>query len=89
MACLSWGFDMGAKYHADLQCYVDKLEYDFRARTGGLYADGYTDMDGCIRLFQHIDPNVRLIRTFVRLDADTIYKMTSAGTWEAARSAGG
>jgi hypothetical protein len=49
-----------------LQCHVVSLAYDFSSHTGRLYlvAQGCCDRDGCLELFQAIDPEVRAIQTY-------------------------
>lgn len=73
-------------FRDDLQCSVSNLSYDFTTRTGYLnMPDGVcTDMSGCIRLFEKIDPDVRTIRTFAGNEEDTAYHRTD-GVWEADR----
>ena len=72
-------------FRDDVQCYVEKLEYDFVRRTGKLFMgeNSCTDMGGCIRLFKQIDQDVRLIET-IRSgpQPDTTYRLV-AGKWQA------
>lgn len=74
----------GWVYRADVQCHVKVLEYDFAKRRGTLkMEDGScTDMMGCVRLFQAIDPNVSDILTFSGERRDTRY-MRSGEDWRA------
>jgi hypothetical protein len=72
----------GNVFHSELQCYVDKVEYDPRARIGRVYCGGCTDMDGCIVFFQRIDKEVRRIETFWDGKPDTIYLKDRSGKWE-------
>lgn len=55
----------GWHYRADTQCYVETLQYNFSTKQGLLRMgdDSCTDMMGCIRLFQAIDPEVKTILT--------------------------
>jgi hypothetical protein len=69
--------------HPGLGCFVEKLEYDFLKHTGALYAFGYCDMSACIEFFEGIDPDVRLIQTFVEGEWDTRYSLDPAGEWVA------
>ncbi|MFS2324631.1 hypothetical protein U2P60_04300 [Brucella sp. H1_1004] len=63
-------------YHNELQCKAYRIHYDFSLKSGTLFIESgaCTDMHGCIALFERIDPNVSLIRTFAGGDADTIYR---------------
>jgi hypothetical protein len=56
----------GYIFHTDLQCFIDKIEYDPRIRTGSVFIalGGCCDMSGCLRFFQTIDDKVKIIRTF-------------------------
>jgi hypothetical protein len=74
-------------FRDDVQCYVEKLEYDFQRRAGKLFMgeNSCTDMDGCIRLFKRIDPDVELIETIASPSSprrDTTYRRV-AGKWKA------
>jgi hypothetical protein len=62
-------------YRQDVQCVVEKLEYDFDAKIGVLQLGEHdcTDMSGCIALFKKIDPDVVEIRTFAAKRKDTSY----------------
>ena len=50
-------------YRRDLQCYVDRMEYDFEKCEGTLHTTGYTDLPSCVALFEKYDPDVRVIYT--------------------------
>ena len=69
------------------QCYVKRVVYDFDTRRGILMMeeDSCTDMNGAIKLFQAIDPNVKAIDTFAGTRPDTSYRRHSAkfGGWKA------
>jgi hypothetical protein len=72
-------------YDDRFQCCVQRLEYDFTTRTGLLVMndDECTDMSGCIKVFEGIDPQVKPIRTIEACGRrDTIYRKLSDG-WEA------
>jgi hypothetical protein len=74
-------------YRADLETEVDSLEYNFNTGVGRLYMPHRccTDMDGCIRLFTAIDPNVKIIRTLSGLEWDTVYER-HGDSWKARAS---
>lgn len=63
-------------FKEDLVTSVRRLEYDFELRAGFLYLPPSccTDMGGCIKLFQAIDPEVSLIYTFEGGVQGTIYE---------------
>ncbi|MND46009.1 hypothetical protein D3C80_368790 [compost metagenome] len=69
-------------YHAELQCYVSFLQYDFATQTGVVFMaeDSCTDMSGCTDLFQRIDPEIQVIRTFAGAAEDTAYLRVN-GNW--------
>ena len=71
-------------YRTDLKTDVDGLEYNFNTGVGRLYMPRgcCTDMDGCVRLFTVIDPNVKMIRTLSGLEWDTVYERCGE-RWEA------
>jgi hypothetical protein len=78
--------DNGRKlvFHTDLQCFVDRIEYDPISCVGTLYMglNSCCDMTGCVRFFQHIDERVSLIRTYQDNDvrrADTFYVRNDGG----------
>jgi hypothetical protein len=62
-------------FRNDLACSARRMEYDFETRTGFLHLGvmNCTDMRGCLRLFQSIDPRVRVIYTFSASCEDTAY----------------
>jgi len=64
-----------SEQHDELQCEVDRLEYDFVKCTGRLYmADGdCCDMSACVQLFMAIDRHVKRIETFSGDEPDTMY----------------
>ena len=65
---------MSDGYHSDLQCYVDRMEYDFQRHEGTIHTTGYTDMPACCALFERIDPAANVIYTVVDGRLDAIYK---------------
>ena len=75
------------RYHEDTQCYVQRVSYDFKERRGILLmGDGScTDMAGCIRVFERIDPEVQRIDTYAGEVPDTVYRRHSQkfGGWRA------
>ncbi len=72
----AWDFGFGKGVAKQLVCWPEKLEYDFVAHVGTLrlIAGGCCDMDGCIQLFETLDPEVRRINTYSGAEADTIYR---------------
>jgi hypothetical protein len=52
-------------FHDRFQCFAQRLEYDFTTRTGLLVMNEHdcADMSGCIKVFEGIDPEVKIIRT--------------------------
>jgi hypothetical protein len=71
-----------------LQCAVHAVTYDFVGRFGSvIMGDGScTDMTGCIRMFEAIDPKVERINTgYTNGQPDTRYEK-SDGQWKAIRS---
>src|ERR1700745_3824056 len=82
---LNEGRPMNDIFHDRFQCFVQRLEYDFATRTGVLVMDddNCTDMRGCIRVFEAIDPDVKIIRTMEASGhRDTSYLKLATG-WEA------
>ena len=73
-----------APFHAEMQCFVETVAYDFQHLRGTVWvsSSGCTDMGGCIAFFERIDPNVRLIETFSDDKADTTYRRNAVGQWE-------
>lgn len=69
-------------WNRDLECDVTGFSYSFDGREGLLFmaAESNCRMDGCVELFQKIDPNVQLITTFAANEADTVYYMKN-GKW--------
>lgn len=67
----------------DVMCRVQRLEYDFEARTGYLYLPPHNcvDMTGCIDLFTALDPDVQHIRTMAGRREDTGYLRGADGEW--------
>ncbi|CAN7202586.1 hypothetical protein LJR030_000524 [Rhizobium sp. LjRoot30] len=69
------------------QCYLHRVHYDFDEQRGILIMgrSSCTDMSGAIRLFEAIDPGVRLIETFAENVPDTIYRKHTErfGGWRA------
>jgi hypothetical protein len=72
-------------YDDRFKCCVQRLEYDFTSRTGLLVMNEHdcTDMSGCIKVFEGIDPEVKLIRTIEASGRpDTTYRKLADG-WKA------
>lgn len=67
--------DDGFIFDDGVQCFVVKLEYDFKSKAGVLYLEEHscTDMRGCIDLFKKIDPSVTSIQTIAGKRRDTWY----------------
>ena len=73
---------MSDSYDDRFQCRVRRLEYDFTTRTGLLVMNDHdcTDMSGCIKVFEGIDPEVKIIRTTQASGRrDTIYLKLANG----------
>ncbi len=70
-----------------LRCEPWALAHDFRTHFGKLtVAEGHCcDMEGCIALFERIDPEVKLIETYAGDVPDTLYVRLSTGKWTAYR----
>ena len=71
--------------HDQFMCKVKDLAYDFAKKTGTLHmapAD-CCDMQGCVDLFERIDPRVRRIETFAGDKVDTIYVRERGKDWRA------
>lgn len=70
----------------DLRTAVRWLSYDFETKTGLLFMPPAccTDMSGCIKLFEKIDPAVVRIQTIAGTEADTRYDRIQ-GEWIARR----
>lgn len=79
------------KHVPGLATTVQRLHYDWSTGAGGLFMpDGCcTDMQGAIRLFRKIDPNVRVIRTFAGPARDTTYERVGRDEWVAVDPHGG
>lgn len=77
-------------FHDGMKCHVLRIEYDFVSQIGILYMPPVCccDMQGCIDLFEAIDPKVDQIRTFGGDRQDTSYHLV-AGIWEARMPARG
>jgi hypothetical protein len=62
-----------------------RLEYDAKTYIGCLYqaACSYCDMTATIEVFEQIDPDVRLIKTFDAGKLDTCYVKQADGLWQA------
>lgn len=72
--------------HPALQCWVERIEYDFRQRLGTVHMlDGScTSMTGAIQLFLSIDAAVREIRTYAARLPDTDYiRRGRSNNWRA------
>jgi hypothetical protein len=74
-----------APFHADMQCFVESVSYDFVRRFGTVRIShsGCTDMGGCIAFFVRIDPGVKRIETLSSGKEDTAYRRNAVGQWEA------
>ena len=64
-----------------LKCLVLCVDYNFQRRTGRLDMPpgNCCDMQGCIRHFLGIDPDVRIIETFAGGVRDTCYERAADG----------
>jgi len=71
-------------FRDDVQCFVQKLTYDFKTRIGVLVLEdnSCTDMSGCIQLFKKIDPSVEAIQTIAGNRKDTTYRLVDE-KWQA------
>jgi hypothetical protein len=78
---------MAEIHNKQLQCEVESIEYDFQTRSGIVRMPwmNCTDMMGCIRLFEAIDPEVRSIQTLEAGHPDTQYIRMPSGKWQAQR----
>ncbi len=67
-----------------LGCWLQRLVYDARTRTGRLDFPpaNCCDMTGAINLFTAIDPDVRVIETFAGGVPDKVYRRED-GEWAA------
>lgn len=74
-----------AIFNEQLQCFVYKLEYNFKLKLGILImANGSCcDMTECINLFKKIDPKVIQIQTFAGNKRDTTYSLHVNNEWVA------
>ena len=79
-------------YNTQLMCSVISLGYDFPTHHGYVYFPEYCccDMQGCIKLFTAIDPDVTMVITFSGPKPDMIYCKENAsgqprknGEWKA------
>ena len=61
-------------YRREVQCYVDRMEYDFDKCEGTLHTTGYSDLPSCVTLFSKFDPAVRVIHTVVEGKPDYTFK---------------
>lgn len=73
------------QFHAYLQCAVERMSYDWTNKRGDLWCQGFTDMTAAINLFESIDIDVRVIKTYWVGKSDTIYRRESDGQWQAYR----
>ena len=66
-----------------LQCLVEGLTYDFVARRGHLDMPrgSCCDCDGCLDLFQRIDPEVERIDTYAGGRKDAAYIREAPNRW--------
>lgn len=69
-----------APSHPLMQTWVRSINYDFVLRTGGAHCEGPVDMDGTIKVFTSIDPNVETIGTYIDGVPDTSY-IKQNGKW--------
>jgi hypothetical protein len=67
--------ERNGKWMPELVCHVESLWYDFCTRRGSIDFPelNWCDMDGCVKLFEAIDPDVRVIRTNSGYEPDTCY----------------
>jgi hypothetical protein len=76
-------------FHADLECHVRWVAYDFLTRTGKVLMDEHdgTDMSGTIELFKQIDPKVSRIEIWEQKEygpvIDTLYRFVTEPQWVA------
>jgi hypothetical protein len=72
-------------WNEPLKCSVLSISYNFKARTGCLMMPEHTccDMEGCVALFERIDPSVREIDTISGGMLDTIYRRGVNKKWHA------
>jgi hypothetical protein len=65
----------------ELICWVLRLTYDYRTRTGAIYfpPGNCCDMRACVGRFVALDADVQLIRTFAGDEADTVYHKEAEG----------
>jgi hypothetical protein len=77
-------------WNEQLQCHVERIEYDFCKRAGIVRMPwgNCTSMDGCIRLFEAIDEDVRTIQTIEADGLDTRYVRMLKNKWHAQSPAG-
>jgi hypothetical protein len=73
----------GSIFHEGLMCFVLRVDYDYRCRTGAVHmeVDSCCHAPGCIALFEGIDPDVEMIATFAGGKRDMTYKKVR-GEWE-------
>ena len=73
--------DLTRRYIDELKCSAEALHYNFVTRCGVIHLPEWhcTDMDGCIALFERIDPEVQLIRTFAGSRVGTVYTRRGEG----------
>jgi hypothetical protein len=68
----------------NFMCNVDKIVFDVDQRLGELWLPemNYPDMSSTIKNFTSVDPEIRLIQTFVGGKLDIAYVKIDSG-WEA------
>jgi hypothetical protein len=72
-------------YNSWLQCYVQRISYDYALRTGEVWMpeESCADMDGVITWFGDIDDGIRTIITWAGGKMDTTYIKDDDGKWTA------
>lgn len=75
-------------YVSHMQCYVQRISYDFALKTGEVWMPevSCTDMHGAIEWFGDIDDDVRTIITWSAGRLDTTYIRDEVGNWHAAEA---
>ena len=73
---------MEYRHDKRFQCEVLRLSYDFGSRAGiaEFAEDNCSDMDGAIKVFSAIDPEVINIQTYSGEKKDTLYRKIK-GEW--------
>jgi hypothetical protein len=78
----------GPRFHQQMQCLVEHVTYSFERRYGTVELPDMncTDMTGCVRFLQTVDPWVKSIEVFVGGFSDVLYKADTSGKWIARQS---